>query len=113
MRNGFELLRVLCIKDTNTCILSDMSQSVYISHKIHVKYVINVICIYSYLSRICVLKGKIKWIENYVRLEFALNTPLKCKIMIFKIRKNKKILEKFLESLFGIMTHRYLFLYYQ
>jgi hypothetical protein len=64
MRNGFELLRVLCIKDTNTCILSDMSQSVYISHKIHVKYVINVICIYSYLSRICVLKGKIKWIEK-------------------------------------------------
>ena len=51
--------------------------------------------------------------KNYVRLEFSLNTPLKCIIMIFKIRKNKKILEKFLESLFGIMTHRYLFLYYQ
>lgn len=42
--------------------------------------------------------------KNYVRLEFALNTPLKCKIMIFKIRKNKKTLEKFLESLFDIMN---------
>jgi hypothetical protein len=77
MRNGFELLRVLCIKDTNTCILSDMSQSVYISLKIHVKYVTNVICIYSYLSRICVLKGKIKWIEKLCEIRICSKYPFK------------------------------------
>lgn len=89
----------------NTCILNDMSQVAYISYERHVKYGLNIRYIHAYLHRICVLKGKIKWIrDKYIKLEIALNTPLKCKIMILKIGKNKKILEKILESLFGIMN---------
>lgn len=48
----------------NTCILNDMSQVAYISYERHVKYGLNIRYIHAYLPRICVLKGKIKWIRD-------------------------------------------------